>query len=175
MKQSVLIILCVFLLGACSAFNRIQKGHKNGLETMRLAQSVQENFTKQNNDLKKSAALKVNIDYLYEEKTPQRPEVTIQLKNEKAVDTFPDSVLFITLSGENIQLFSSKGRYIIAENLWVPIVHSPDITYQLNTNHTVRVLTLSEKQKAEVKEFFHKVIKQRDELFPAIPPGQKKW
>lgn len=172
MKQSVLIVFCIFLIGACSAYNRIQNSDQNGLKTMRLVQPLQAIFSTTDKELKSSSALKANTVYLYEEKSGERPVVALNLTIEKLLT---DSLVFISLDGENVQLSVLDGRSIIAENLWVPIIHSQQIQYKLNTDHDTLVLRLNEQQKEQLVEFFKKAVKQRDEIFPAIPPGQKKW
>jgi hypothetical protein len=175
MKQSFLVVFCIFLLSACSAYNRIDTNNQNDLKTMRLAQSLMGNFAKAKMDSTKSSAFKADAVYLYKEQTGQRPIVTLDLKNEKLKYELTDSSVFITLDGENIPLPFLQGQSIIAENLWVPILYSKNIQYKLNFNSHILVLTLNEKQMNQLIDFFHKAIKYRDDIFPAVPPGQKKW
>lgn len=175
MKQPVLMIFCILLLSACFAYNRIHSSDKNGLKKMSLSQILKANLLNGKEDLTESSGVKVTTGYLYQEKAQARPMVTLDIKIAKPENELPDSKLIITLDGEDIQLSFHEGKYVIAENLWVPIVHSQNIRYRLYTNHGVLVLSLNEKQKNQLIEFFNKAIKHRDVLFPKIPPGKKKW
>lgn len=175
MKQPVLIIFYVFLLTACSAYNNIHSSEKNGLKKISLSQMPEVKLLNGKEDLTAASGLKVTTSYLYQQKAQARPLVTLDIKTAKPENELRDSMLTITLDGEDIELPSQEGKYVIAENLWVPIVHCQSIRYKLNTRHEVLVLRLNEKQKDQLVEFFDKAIKHRDELFPAIPPGKKKW
>ncbi|MGE5448757.1 MAG: hypothetical protein ACM3PR_10360 [Bacteroidales bacterium] len=175
MKQTVLMVFAVLLLTACSAYNQIHTSEKNGLKKMALVQTPEVNLLNEKAGLTEISGLKVTTVYLYQEKAGARPLVTLDVKIENQVDELPDSSVTITLDGENVQLSSVEGRYDMAENLWVPIVHAQNIQYKLTSNHDVLVVGLNEKQNKQLIDFFNKAIKHRDILFPAIPPGMKKW
>ena len=175
MKQSLLAVLYVLLLAACSTYNRIHTNEENGLKTMRLGQSFEVCSYKETDHLAGPSLLKVNINYLYEEKYKARPVITLRLKADNPVNGLPDSAFTVYLEGENIPLITFKGQYIVPENLWAPIVHSQNIRYKTAWNGEQVIISLNEKQKDQMVEFFNRAIKQRDDIFPAIPEGQKKW
>lgn len=175
MKQPVLIIVCIFLLSACSVYNRIHTSEASGLKKLSLIQTSEANPLKGKVGETTLPGLKINTTFLYEEIANARPLVTLDFKIEKTGNTLTDSTVLISLDNENIQLFSLNGRYVVPENLWVPIVHSQSIQYLLNMNHDWLVLRLNEKQKIQLIEYFTMAIQYRDSVFPAIPPGKKKW
>lgn len=175
MKYSVLLPLCVFLFFACSIDKHIVSKNKDGLKTLRLIQSAAVQQANETTDLTGKPAIMVNFNYLYEEKKQERPVVTLSLKADKAFEALSDSLLFIVLDGENIALSAVKELFVIPENLWVPIVHSKNIQYQLNYPHKTEVIKLNEGQRDQLHAFFNRAIQFRDDIFPAIPEGQKKW
>lgn len=175
MKQFLFAALYIFLLAACSPYNQIHTSEKNGLHSMSLFQTPKADLLQVNMESKELSGIKLDTRYLYEQEGKHRPTIVLDLMVEKPYNGMADSLFFITLDGEFIQLSASKGKSVIPENLWVPIVHSQNIQYQLNMNHDVIVLKLNEKQKKLLIEFFNKAINYRDDIFPAIPEGQKKW
>lgn len=175
MKLFLLVFICICLLTGCSVHNHIHRSEDNGLKKITLIQIPESIFFNKKMALTASSNFKVSTAYLFEEKVNARPIVTLVFKIEKPQNAMHDSTVFISLDSENIQLFALEGRYVIPENLWVPVVHSQNIQYLLYTNHDQLVFKLSDKQKDQLTTFFNKAIQQRDHVFPALPPGMKKW
>ena len=173
-KLAVLMVLLFYLLTGCSAYNRIQISEKNGLKTMRLTHSPHAGTVTGKDELTGHSGPKVNFSYLYEQKDTIRPVITLRLTYDNSRGALTPSRLIISLGDENIPLISAEGHYLIPENLWVPLVHSPNIHYQLNKEEEV-VIKLKVREKHQLTEFFTRAIKHRDDIFPAIPEGQKKW
>ncbi|MBL7968179.1 MAG: hypothetical protein JNK09_14350 [Prolixibacteraceae bacterium] len=66
-------------------------------------------------------------------------------------------------------------RFIIPENLWIPIVHSKRISYRIYLGSEGIDVKLSLSENARLKEFFNRVIQQRDKVRSGIPEGKMKW
>jgi|GEM_PF-839331 len=66
-------------------------------------------------------------------------------------------------------------RFIIPENLWIPIVHSKRISYRIYLGYEGIDVKLSPSENARLKEFFNRVIQQRDKVSSGIPEGKMKW
>jgi hypothetical protein len=175
MKLSVLMVFCIFLLTGCLSYHPIHKSEDNGLQKVSLIQTPETNFLNEKEVLTSRKGFKTSTSYLFEEKVNVRPMVTVKFNIDRPQNAMHDSTVFIFLDSENIQLFAVEGRYVIPENLWVPIVHSHTVQYLLYTNHDQLVFKLNDKQKDQLTAFFNKAIQQRDHVFPALPPGMKKW
>jgi hypothetical protein len=66
-------------------------------------------------------------------------------------------------------------RFIVPENLWIPIVHSKRVSYRIYLGSEGIDVKLSASENARLKDFFHQVIQQRDKVHQVIPEGKMKW
>ncbi len=66
-------------------------------------------------------------------------------------------------------------RFIVPENLWIPIVHSNRISYRIYLGNEGIDVKLTSLENNRVKDFFNRVIQQRDIVRSAIPEGKMKW
>lgn len=71
------------------------------------------------------------------------------------------------------QLMSRE--FMVPENLWVSIVHSKRIQYRLYIGREGIDVELTGSEMNKVREFFTRIIQQRDSLFHPIPDDHMKW
>jgi len=84
-----------------------------------------------------------------------------------------DTTQTTTVENGTYQLMSRE--FIVPENLWVSIIHSKTILYRLYIGREGIDVELTDSEMNKVREFFSRVVQQRDAMFPTIPEGQMKW
>lgn len=175
LKHFLFLIIYLLVLAGCSTYNRIHTNQENGLKVMYLFQLPSVHSHQENQPLAGNSPRKVNLDYLYAQRDKTPPIITMGCKAEQSGDELPDSIFTVILEGEDVRLSVLEGRYIIPENLWVPMFHAQDIRYKLAQGAQEVVIKLNPKEREKLHVFFKKAINLRDQVFPAIPEGQKKW
>ena len=66
-------------------------------------------------------------------------------------------------------------RFSVPENLWIPIVHSNRISYRIYLGNEGIDVKLTSLENNRVKDFFNRVIQQRDKVHQPIQDGKMKW
>lgn len=94
-------------------------------------------------------------------------------KDKKTNDQKAVTTRTTTTEAGTFQLMSRE--FEIPANLWEPIANSSQIAYRLYLGNEGIDVRLSGKETARIKDFFSRVIQQRDKNYQAIPEGQKKW
>jgi len=91
----------------------------------------------------------------------------------------PDTVYQKDITGIDTIATSRSGRlkksFVIPENLWVPIIHANTVKYKIKNEEKEIEIKLSQSEKSMLDKFLGMTIKDRNDRFPAIPEGQKKW
>ena len=132
--------------------------------------------------------------YLLEQKKNERPNLFLDVEIEPVLSSDEiDSVIYINLNNEKIRIAASEYKskeflnrnngsnpimsrqFRVPENLWVSIVYSDEIKYQVYIGKVGIDVKLTRKETANIKEYFNRAIQLRDANLPPIPEGQKKW
>jgi hypothetical protein len=91
-------------------------------------------------------------------------------------DLGQDSIIYLVLEGEKISISRiSDLKFEVPENLWVSIVNSDKIEYQIHIGKEEFELYPDEDQTKNLKYFFERAIKNRDANLPPLKEGLKKW
>lgn len=181
MKKLLLLLITVFISVSCAVSNRIIKMEDpDEPKGFKLIQSPSAYSSGKNSGTTERLKVNVTSTYLFEEKGKEHPVITVCfriLTSSLTLNT--DAVLSYNLNGEIIKVDSkdqmTAGNFIIPENLWVSLVHSPKLNFSLKNKKEIIDFEMNESEKNKLLEFIQLSIERRDLLFPEIPEGKKKW
>ncbi|HCY41365.1 MAG TPA: hypothetical protein DHV48_08435 [Prolixibacteraceae bacterium] len=180
MKKILFILFASLMLNSCSTINKVVEvdDRNKQIKSIKLRQQLS-SIEKNNHSSHNLTAILIS-----ETKSGLKPDVKIafQFKTGVRSEEF-DSVMYFVLDQEQIKAVSIPNstsqlmlrEFVVPENLWVSIVHSKSILYRLYIGHDGIDVELTDSEMNKVREFFNKVIQQRDALFPPVPDGKMKW
>lgn len=182
MKKILFILFACLLLNSCSTINKINQYKE--IKSIKLRQQPSAYSIEKNGHFGGRSSYNLTTNLISELKSGIKPETKIEFQFITGIRSYElDSVMYLVLDQEKIKLASANYKYkqlisrefIVPENLWVSIVHSKTILYRLYIGREGIDVELTVSEKKRVREFFNKVIQQRDAMFPAIPDGKMKW
>ncbi len=180
MKKYFFYIFFSVLLSACTATNHLHEhvNPENQLTSLKLEQKLK---IPQNGE-KSSGFKSVLSKYIFGESKKEHKPIFVSFGRKQSEI---NSAIFILLDDENFRLDqqdngnptpeSGTDQFEIPENLWVPIIYSKNIRYQILQNKKEIEINLDEDQSQKLKEFFRKIIHIQQLDFPTPPEGMKKW
>ncbi|OFX53038.1 MAG: hypothetical protein A2066_15150 [Bacteroidetes bacterium GWB2_41_8] len=182
MKKILFILFASLMLNSCSTINKVVEvdDRNKQIKSIKLRQQPSVYLIEKNNH----SSHNLTVILISETKSGIKPDVKIafQFKSGIRSEEF-DSVMYFVLDQEKIKAVSIPNstsqlmsrEFVVPENLWVSIVHSKSILYRLYIGHDGIDVELIDSEMNKVREFFNKVIQQRDTLFPPVPGGKMKW
>lgn len=192
MKPSVFLLWTVFILTSCATSNRIieKDDSYKEIQSIWLTQSPNAIPIEEPGRLSVRQHYPFTSVYLFEEKNTKRPVMSLGIRITAPVGSEAlDSVMFLSLDDERIRIVSAEYKstaennsyqlmnrqFSVPENLWVSVVHSQKIGYQLYLGKDEIDVKLNATETAKLKEFFSRAVQRRDATIPTLPPGKVKW
>lgn len=187
MKKILFILFACLMLNSCYTINKVVEvdDRNKEIKSIKLRQQPSVYSIEKNKHL----SFNPTVILISETKSGLKPDVKIvfQFKTGIRSDEF-DSVMYFILDQEKVKSVTTQTttaessttqlllrEFVVPENLWTSIVHSKSILYRLYINREEVDVELTDYEMNKVREFFRKVIQQRDTLFPSIPEGKMKW
>ena len=194
MIRSLIIILLALIIISCATSGRIIENNdsNNDIQGIKLTQSLIARSADGAIQASSDRSYSVSMIYILEQKKNERPTLFLEMsvKRTLASDKL-DSVMFISLENEKINIEASEyrkslksnsgsnpvrtRRFLVPENLWIPIFYSDEIKYRFYMGQKEIEAELNRKETLKLKEYFSRAIQLRDANLPPIPEGQKKW
>ncbi len=186
MKIILFILFACLLLNSCSTINKVIEvdDQYKEIKSIKLRQQPSAYSVEKNGHLGGRSSYNLTANLISEIKSGIIPDTKIDFQFITGIRSDElDSVMYLVLDLEKIKLVSANYKYkqlmsrefIVPENLWVSIVHSKTILYRLYIGHEGIDVELTDSEMNKVREFFSRVIQQRDTLFPSTPEGKMKW
>lgn len=186
MKKILFILFAWLLLNSCCTINKVIEvdDQYREIKSIKLRQQPSAYSFERNGHLGGRSSYYLTTNLISEIKSGVKPEVKIDFQFITVIRSDElDSVMYLVLDREKIKLVSTNyifkqlmsREFIVPENLWVSIVHSKTVLYRLYIGREGIDVELTDSEMNKVREFFSRVIQQRDAMFPAIPEGKMKW
>jgi hypothetical protein len=170
------LILLLFAF-ACSSARRISRSEdtSNSVKSLEMTQRYSAYPVGKDKNSKEKVKLKA-VHHLQVEKDGKANLSLEFFPNKSESVSESDSVIHILLNAEKIVIQRlSDSKFIVPENLWVPIENSSKIEYLVHLGPKEFAICPDKNQVKELNYFFERAIRTRDANLPPLPAGLKKW
>jgi hypothetical protein len=179
MKHLAISILVVLLFISCSTAHRSSKSEDTSKSVKSIEMTDKLSAFPVEINGKKTPEKIGNVKTIHRFEVEKIGKVNLSvefLSGALISDTGLDSVVYLLLDGEKIDIFRiSDRKFEVPENLWVSIVNSSKIEYLLPAGKDEFNLRPNQTQTKNMKFFFERAIRNRDLNLAPVQEGLKKW